>query len=197
MSILPNDDLAAAAQAYARNGHAVFPLWPGRKVPCVKHGLHEATCDIDTIRQWWAVRPDSNIAIRPAPGQFVLDVETLAGHRVNGYATLAALVAEIGPLPTAPVAVTSTGGLHIWLSGAQGKLVNSLGPGVDVKAHNGYLVAPPSRFDTWQGIGDPPLECAPRLPTAGGFPCERAAPCTGAVAGPRPQAEAVAEAAAA
>lgn len=147
--------LAAAAVAYASNGYPVFPLLPGSKIPRTKHGLHAADTDIETVAQHWDTHPNDNIGLRPAHDMIVLDVESMAGHGVNGYATLAALTAELGRLPdTAPIAVTPTGGLHIWLShdvdrrirGCTLQLVGSLGPGIDVKSHNGYLVAPPSRI---------------------------------------------------
>jgi len=143
-----DDELAAAALHYARNGHAVLPLFPGTKVPRVKRGLHAATTDIETVRQHWDTHSRDNIGLRPAEGVLVLDVESVAGHGVDGHATLAALIAELGPLPeNCPIAETATGGRHIWLRCDGGPLVASLGSGIDVKKHSGYLVVPPSRIN--------------------------------------------------
>lgn len=147
-STAPPGTLADAAIAYARAGHAVLPLKPGTKVPNTVNGKNDATTDVETIRRWWNRDPDSNIGLRPAQGVAVIDVESVAGHGFDGYATLAALVEELGPLPEdAPSAETATGGLHVWLAGVDGPTVAKLGPGIDVKTHTGYLVAAPSVID--------------------------------------------------
>jgi hypothetical protein len=150
------DTLASAVMAYARSGYAVLPLKPDgtrnregkstAKNPATKHGKDDASTNVDEVRQWWNTHPDSNIGLRPSESQFVIDVDCGPGHdNVDGHATLAELVAELGPLPDdAPVAETPTGGLHIWLSYDGGELFGSLGPGVEIKTHKNYLVAPPS-----------------------------------------------------
>src|SRR4051812_9484958 len=92
--------LAEAAIVYARAGYEVFELQPGSKVPYAKsRGLLDATSDVETIRKWWKARPDSNIGLRPAEGVAIIDVDSKAGHGVDGHATLAALTDELGPLP--------------------------------------------------------------------------------------------------
>jgi putative DNA primase/helicase len=137
--------LATAAIAYAQHGHAVFPLSPGTKVPRIKNGFLGATTDTEGVREWWSKHPHDNIGLRPDEDEFVIDVESMAGKGVDGFATLDALIEELGPLPDdAPVAETATGGRHIWLSYDGGKLVAKLGDGLDIKGHSGYLVAPPS-----------------------------------------------------
>lgn len=41
------------------------------------HGLHDATCDPDLIRQWWRARPGANIGVACEPaGLVVLDLDT-------------------------------------------------------------------------------------------------------------------------
>jgi hypothetical protein len=140
-------DMPSATLAYARAGHPVLPLFPGSKRPRVKRGLHAATTDVEPVREHWDKHPRDNIALRPAEDEFVLDVESMAGHGVDGHAALAALIAELGPLPEhCPIAETATGGWHIWLSYDGGPLRSSLGPGIDIKTHSGYLLAPPSRI---------------------------------------------------
>lgn len=148
--IEPDVTNLTAALAYAEAGHAVFGLKPGAKEPYGRtRGFKDASTDSGTVAQWWNLVDrddgtvyDSNIAIRPAPNVFVLDVDV----RGDGYATLADRVIQLGALPeNAPVAVTPSRGLHIWLSyNGDGELVDSLGPGLDVKANDGYLVVPPS-----------------------------------------------------
>jgi hypothetical protein len=136
------DTLGAAASHYARGGHPVFPLWPGTKIPRVKRGFLAASTDLETVAAHWHKHPRDNIGLRPAERQSVLDVDT----RYDGHASLADRVIQLGPLPqNAPVARTPTRGLHIWLlHELDGELAGSIGPGIDVKGHNGYLVVPPS-----------------------------------------------------
>jgi Bifunctional DNA primase/polymerase, N-terminal len=144
----------SAALAYAESGHAVFGLQPGAKTPYGgTRGFYDASRDSSTVREWWGLTdrddgtvPDSNIGNRPDADEFVIDVDV----RADGYATLADRVIQLGPLPEdAPVTRTATGGRHIRLSYDGGDLVGSLGPGVDIKGHSGYVVMPPSVIEVW------------------------------------------------
>lgn len=140
--------LARAAIAYARAGFAVVPLKPGTKKPYTRHGKDDATTDVEQVRRWWDENPDLNIGLRPAEDHFVIDVDSVEGHGVDGFATLAELESELGSLPeNAPRAQTAKGGQHVWLSADATEFYNTLGPGVDVKSHSGYVVAPPSVID--------------------------------------------------
>lgn len=157
----------SAAQMYAASNLPVFPLRHGDKTPlfpnahphkddplrgrckgeCGKlgHGLHDATGDFDTIREWWERNPEANIGIRPWERIAVVDVDVADGK--PGRATLDKLTAELGPLPATWIAETATGGRHIWLDiGDTSHVHGALGPGVDIKiGRTGYLVAAPSR----------------------------------------------------
>ena len=125
-----------AALEYAQRGIGVFPLKPRTKVPATRNGLHDATCDPEQIRRWW--RPSNplwNIAIRPASHLLVLDVDPRSGGSLD----------DLGQFPTTRTASTGGGGFHVWFRYAgpvRGKLADT--DGVDIKSHNGYLVAPPS-----------------------------------------------------
>lgn len=147
-------DRVSAALAYARAGHAVFGLQPGTKRPYGgTNGMDDASTDSDTVAQWWTLTPedggsalDSNIGNRPAPDELVIDVDV----RADGYATLADRIIQLGALPgNTPITRTPTGGRHIRLSYDGGQLIGSLGPGVDIKGHNGYVVMPPSVIEVW------------------------------------------------
>ncbi|GJG87435.1 hypothetical protein tb265_26160 [Gemmatimonadetes bacterium T265] len=146
---------ARAARAYARRGWPVFPCVPGGKVPLLRDGFHGASCDADTVAQWWRVEPRANVGLVPgrsahahdgAPGTLlVLDVDGPLGR---------ATAAALGVPDDGPAAATGRpdGGEHryFWLPreyrGAPLVVGNrALGPGLDVRHARGYVVAPPSR----------------------------------------------------
>jgi replicative DNA helicase len=153
-----NPSLRAAALEYARNGRAVFGLQPGSKEPFGgTHGFHDASTDPATVEGWWSdVYDDANIGERPPEDEFVIDVDV----RNDGYATLADRIIQLGPLPgDASIVRTPTAGRHIRLSYDGGPLKKTLGPGVDIKRSNGYVVNPPSVitvFDDNHPSGLPP-----------------------------------------
>jgi DNA polymerase I-like protein with 3'-5' exonuclease and polymerase domains len=145
-----------AALDYAARGWAVFPVPPGSK-KSHKSAEHSggmrwgATSDPDEIRLDWARWPDAGVGIITGSesGIFVLDADTLAGHGIDGLATIAALEQCHGRLPTTLMAESPSGSLHRYFRhpGNGRKItcaVGKLGPGVDVLGDNGMIVAPPS-----------------------------------------------------
>lgn len=156
-------DLLSHAVAYARAGLDVLALNPGGKTPhprLAPHGKDTATCDPDVVRDWWVQAPDANIGIRPAEAIVVVDVDP----RDGGARRLAALVAQHGPLSPTWTARTGGGGLHVWYR-SPGPYRGRLAHGVDLKAHTGYVVAPPSlhasgRRYSWANAL--PIAAAPR-----------------------------------
>jgi hypothetical protein len=101
------------------------------------------------------------VATGEAAGLSVLDVDP----RNGGDQTLAALVAERGPLPAGPTVSTPSGGRHHYFRWRPGMFcsVGQLGPGLDVRTDGGYVCAPPSvRPDgRYKWLADP------RTPLAG------------------------------
>jgi hypothetical protein len=157
--------LPQAAEWYVLHGFDVLALKPGTKDPHTKHGKDDATSDVEQIREHWAKHPDDNIGLRPEPNELVIDVDTEAAHGANGYATLASMVDELGPLPhDADTAKTPTGGQHIWLQYPGGEHNGGLGPGIQIKGHGGYVVGPPSVIDgkryRWEQLTTCPLKTA-------------------------------------
>lgn len=154
--------IAALAAAYARRGWPAFPLHsPGSgpsgcdcrrdcgkdaaKHPRTAHGVTDATTNGDTIARWWRLWPEANVGI--ATGRrsrlVVLDVDPRSG----GDTSLAALIAQHGPLPETPCVRTGGGGLHYYFAHPGDRVKNSaskVGAGLDIRGDGGYVVAPPS-----------------------------------------------------
>jgi Bifunctional DNA primase/polymerase, N-terminal len=167
------------ALKYARLRIPVIPIWTmvrrnGRIAcacgrPCgrdagkhplghlVSNGALDATTDPETIKRWWAKWPDANVGIRL--GSFMaLDIDP----RNGGDRSLATLQNTHGVLPTTRRVKTGGGGWHIIYRRPDVELAGELGPGIDIKTGNGYIVAPPSLHTSggrYQTIDDiPPAE---------------------------------------
>jgi hypothetical protein len=135
-----------AALAYAAHGVPVLPL--RGKLPRIPkraggHGVHDATCDPDTIEAWWRRWPEANIGLRCGIAFDVIDVE-VAGRR-----SLELLLAEHGGEPIGgPRVRTGSGGWHLYVEPTG--LPDKVGvlAHVDYRAADRYVVAPPSRHPT-------------------------------------------------
>ena len=162
----------AHALAFARHGHAVFPAWWPRqrngRLVCAcrrgtdcgspaKHphgvlapnGLLSATLDPASIRSWFGQQmPHANLGV-VTDHLIVLDIDP----RHDGDASLRKLEREHEKLPTTWRVLTGGGGEHVLFTCPDGVEIRSsqardnpiLGPGIDVRAQRGYIVAPPSR----------------------------------------------------
>jgi Bifunctional DNA primase/polymerase, N-terminal/Primase C terminal 1 (PriCT-1) len=114
------------------------------KHPLEKGGFHNATIDLAVIERSWA-RSICNIGIATGAvsGLIVLDVDP----RHSGDETLAQLEAKYGELPATWRFLTGGGGEHILFAHPGGYIKSqsgALGPGLDIKADGGYIIAPPS-----------------------------------------------------
>ncbi len=80
-----------------------------------------------------------------ASGKFVVDIDP----RHGGTETFNALEKEYGKIPNTRLHKSGGGGLHIIFEIPRGMMIkngsNVLGPGVDIKGEDGYIVLPPSR----------------------------------------------------
>lgn len=114
------------------------------------NGLLSATTDSEVIKHWFSVAPSANLGV-VTDKLVVIDVDP----RHGGDESLAAIEREHGELPPTWRALTGGGGEHIIFSAPEGVEILSfgaesmpdppLGRGIDVRAHGGYIVAPPSR----------------------------------------------------
>jgi hypothetical protein len=138
-------DLRRAALTLASRGLAVFPLKARDKAPASKHGFKDATVEEITIKAWWDGWPEQNIGVATGErsGVFVVDVDDDKG----GESSLAKLCERHGPLPATVESVTGKG-RHVWFrypAGLQiGSTAGRLGPGLDTRGNDGYVVVPPS-----------------------------------------------------
>jgi hypothetical protein len=140
----------------------VLPAWPGGKAPLTRHGVHDATTDPEQLRRWWARWPDANVAIATGtPGPDVLDVDVRGDQ--SGWSALRRL-RETGILPLgAPLAVTPSGGAHLYFRGTNQRNGSLPDVHLDFRSTGGYVLVPPSHVTTetysgryrWERAGAP------------------------------------------
>lgn len=168
MNAATASELRAEALAAIERGWSVFPCRPGTKRPATRKGFHAATTDRQKVLRWWRHNRTANLAIATGEvsGLVVVDIDP----RHGGDDTLAKHEAVGGDLPATIESTTGGGGRHLlfrhpggWVRGR----ANALGPGVDVKADGGYVIAPPSLHESGQryawreGRGPDEIELAP------------------------------------
>jgi len=149
-----------SAMAYIDQGWRVLPVAhveEGRcscgKAGCKHPGKHpilakwpeRASLSGEQAQKWWTARKAANVGIATGKdsGLVVLDIDP----RHGGNESLAALIAEHGPLPPTPVCRTGGGGEHYYFAAPSEPLQSSaglLGKGLDIRAEGGMVVAPPS-----------------------------------------------------
>ena len=155
------------------NGARVAPVASGKKVPALESWPTKATNDPDTIERWWTGPFAGHgvcivTGVRTTDGRclFVVDIDQKPG--IDGYETLADLIAEHGDLPDTLTTLTPSGGSHLYFVAPEHVEIRNnqsgkLGPGLDIRGEGGQVVAPPSVHPTgahYEWAIDSPLEAA-------------------------------------
>lgn len=133
------------AHYYAARAWRVVPILPGQKRPALDAWVERATVDHELIDDWWRKNPTHGVGIVTGElsGLFVLDIDPEHG----GDDTLADLEHTHGALPDTIETITGSGGRHIlfaWPGWNPGTNAGQLGPGLDLRAEGGQIVAPPT-----------------------------------------------------
>lgn len=143
-----------AALTFARSGIRVFPCASGGKRPLTHAGFHDASCDADQVRVWWARWPEANLAMPTgaASGADVVDIDVAdagSGFIALDRASTAGIVAD----GIARVR-TPSGGLHVYFASVPGRpqrCWQSAVAHIDFRGDGGYVVVPPSALVTKSG----------------------------------------------
>ncbi len=159
--------LAKAAEYYAVElGWKVFPLRPRDKAPLTANGFHDATTDVEQIREWWRQWPDANIGMPTGKDTaVVLDIDRKPGQ-TDGMRILESLEAAHGMLPPLPAkAQTGGGGEHLYFAPLDIPTWHTAG--IDLQAASAYVVLPPSvhasgKRYSWEEEPDSLLDSLPQ-----------------------------------
>lgn len=153
------------ALRYAQKGWFVFPCAPHSKKPFERsNGLNDGTIDPDVIRAWFRADPNANIGVNCGKSNLVVpDIDP----RHGGDDTWHELCMKHSEIETL-ACVTPGGGQHFYFEAGDYRIAsgaNVLGPGIDIRAQGGYVVAPPSRLAhgayVWE-VEHGPHEIAPQ-----------------------------------
>jgi hypothetical protein len=154
-------------------GRPIIPLRARGKEPLTRHGVHDATTDSLRVHHWWGQWPRANIGLACGWGLLVIDIDGLRGAK-----SWAPLARKLWPNDRCIGVESSTGsGRHLFLGYSAEKYpklkptAHKLGEGIDTRADDSYVVAPPSihpngkRYRWTYPPGDWPLVRAPtRVP---------------------------------
>ena len=128
-----------AAVTYAQAGIPVFPCLVGGKKPATKHGFRDRSLDRATIDAWW-LTADYNIGIVPEDaGWCVIDIDVKNAGFENWNREWRWKVTD--PFQTI---VTPSWGLHLYYYGSLPPSAGKLGPGIDTRGRDSYVLVPPS-----------------------------------------------------
>lgn len=157
-------DFLSAALEYAAQGFPVFPVKPHAKVPLNSNGVKGATTDAEKLRRFWRDFPGAWIGLAGGgPLRLVvIDIDVDETKGADGRASIAALEQLRDDLPRTRTIHTPRGGEHRYFTlpvqfdvSLVKNSASKLGPAIDVRATNGYVVAPPS--DGYTVTDDSPL----------------------------------------
>ena len=142
--MVKTNDVLQEALALARNGRLVFPARPD-KTPLIKGWPDLATADEETITGWFSKDQPPNLAVITGhkSGFFCLDIDGPMGE-----ASLSELERLKGKITPQCSVRTASGGRHFHFLMPNFDLRNSagkIGPGLDIRANGGYVLAPPSQ----------------------------------------------------
>lgn len=138
-----------AALDWAQRGFSVFPLQENSKEPVSDDWPSVASNDLEIVRQLWTdpvlgMEKDYNIGVL-CTDIVVIDIDVKEGK--DGYNEYAQLAGHYDTL----VVQTPTGGFHCYFNGPDSSN-SSISKSVDVRSHNGYVVAPGSVIDGKQYV---------------------------------------------
>lgn len=113
--------LARAAVAYACRGFLVHPCQEAGKRPLLRHGVNEASRDVDTVTGWWRRWPSANVGLATGHLLVVVDLDGADGLR-----SWSQLLSETHQDVTT-VTVETGRGRHIWFHSPAAPVRNSAG----------------------------------------------------------------------
>lgn len=147
--------LTTAAALLVQHDIPVFPCVPGDKQPLTKRGFHDASTYRAEVTAWWRRWPEANIGMPTglASGVEVVDIDVHSSG--NGFTAFEQARSAGLADGWAWLVRTPSGGLHAYFlrTGAQEQRSWQVpSKHVDFRGDGGYIIVPPSRVATAQGV---------------------------------------------
>ena len=143
------NELLEQALDYINKGFYVVPLHCYGKHMFKAKGFRLPSKNRDVIEWWWKRVPRANIGLPTSlrsNGLIIVDIDIKDG--VDGRTSIKVLENEYGiVLPKTSVVKTGTGGFHYYYKNTTGIRLwggKNVLPGIDIRAENAHVVAPPS-----------------------------------------------------
>jgi hypothetical protein len=150
------------AIVYIDRGWRVFPLYSitpcgqctCRSPACQQKGNHPirpvgirgASTRLRDMLEWWEDDPDANIGIATGAGLLVITIYSERGGSLDAV--------PINPIPQTGLVKVGDAGWHLYFTYKKNIIMHSrqdaLGPGIDLIAEGGYVVAPPGLHPSGQ-----------------------------------------------
>lgn len=141
-----SSDLGDAAIMYTMWNWPVFPLAKHSKLPAVSkakggQGFKDAKTDTDRIARWWNRHPTDNIGIATGHMFDAVDIDTGKG----GIASFLKILGDKKvKFDCHGIAISASGGLHLYIPATGKGNFQNLHPGIDFRGLGGYVACPPS-----------------------------------------------------
>jgi hypothetical protein len=146
-----------AALRYAAMGWAVMPIYANKKNPASRHGVHDATTNLNQIKEWWTQNPNYNVGIATGKksGIIVFDIDP----RNGGEESWIEWVKKNGEPPEGVMQLTAGGGIHYVAKYVEGIKSSKLDNGIDLLSDGRLFIVAPSTIDDrhyrWELSSDP------------------------------------------
>src|SRR5690242_15088118 len=144
-----------AAVDYATRGSPVFPVRfnsdpNAKKYPHTAHGMNDATCDPDQIKEWWRQWPNAVPAILTGEPSGIVALDIDIRPDGSGFDSLEEL--GVYDNPEAPTAHTPRGGCAVlfkWPGHFVKTCSGELAPHLDIRGDRGSVILPPGPGRFW------------------------------------------------
>lgn len=159
------------AMAYSQQlNYTIFPIHYKSKIPITKHGFHDASSDIEQIKEWFNKYPYAGIGLPTGKVNNVVAIDI--DPRNGGMVSFERLVDEYAPFPHTVESLTGGNGLHKLFKYDERINKSSLKnySGLDIQSDGKYIVLPPSTHPNgklyhWEDASKPVITEMAELPS--------------------------------
>lgn len=159
------------AMAYSQQlNYTIFPIGYKSKVPITKRGFHDASKDVEQIKEWFTKHPKAGIGLPTGKVNDVIAIDI--DPRNGGMVSFERLVDEYAPFPHTVESLTGGNGFHKLFKYDERINKSSIEgyPGLDIQSDGKYIILPPSFHPSgkqyhWEDASKPVITKMAELPS--------------------------------